>query len=115
MFFPVFNFPVLCRPLILVYQRVNINGYLHVQGLNCSNARGDGTITSLETSPEIDQRRCNLKWHIVEQKSQHDQWSSTAISDCSPPHQRSTNSIVPSPGGSQFQNSPVRLPKVGFR
>ena len=31
-----------------------------------------GTITSLERHPEIDQRRCNL-WHIVEQKSQHDQ------------------------------------------
>ena len=60
MFFFVFNFPVLFRPLILVYQRVIINGYLHVQGLNCSKARGDGTITSLETSPEIDQRRCNL-------------------------------------------------------
>ena len=49
--FSVFNSPVVCRPLILVYQRVNINRYLHVQGLNCSNARGDGTITSLETSP----------------------------------------------------------------
>ena len=48
MFFFVFNCPVLCRPLMLVYQRVNINGYLHVQGLNRSNARGDGTITSLE-------------------------------------------------------------------
>ena len=58
--FLVFNFPVLCRPLILVYQRVNINGYLHVQGLNSSNARGDGTITSLERRPEIYQRRCNL-------------------------------------------------------
>ena len=53
-------FFVLCRPFILVYHRVNINGYLYVQDLNCSNARGDGTITSLETSPEIDQRRCNL-------------------------------------------------------
>ena len=41
--FSIFNFPFLCRPLILVYKRVNINGYLHVQGLNCSNARGDGT------------------------------------------------------------------------
>ena len=61
MFFSVFNFPYLCRPLLLVYQRVNINGYLHVPGLNCSNARGDGTIASLETSPEIDQRRCNLR------------------------------------------------------
>ena len=60
MFFPIFNFPALCRPLILVYQRVNINGYLHVQGLNYNNVRGDGTITSLETSPEIDERRCNL-------------------------------------------------------
>ena len=60
MFFSVFNFPVLCRPLILVYQRVNINGYLHMHGLNCSNACGDGTITSLERCPEIDQRRCNL-------------------------------------------------------
>ena len=108
MFFPVFNFPVLCRPLILVYQRVNISGYLNVQGLNCSNARGDGTITSLETSPEIDQRRCNLKWHIVEQKSQHDQWSSSAISDCSPPRQRTTNSIVPSPGGTKFQEEPCQ-------
>ena len=86
MFFPVFNFPVLCRPLSLVYQRVNSNGYLHVQGLNCSNARGAGTITSLETSPEIDQWRSNPKWHIhvVEQKSQHDHWSSSEISDCSP-------------------------------
>ena len=26
-----------------------------------------------------------MKWHIVEQKSQHDQWSSSAISDCSQP------------------------------
>ena len=60
MFFSVFNFPVLCRPLILVYPKVNINGYLHVQGLNCSNARGDGTITSLERRPEIDLRLCNL-------------------------------------------------------
>ena len=60
MFFSIFNFHVLCRPLILVYQRVNINGYLYMEGLNCSNASGDGTITSLETSPEIDQRRCNL-------------------------------------------------------
>ena len=59
-FYVFFNFPVLCRPSILVYQRVNINGYLHMQGLNCSNARGDGTITSLERRPEIDQRRCNL-------------------------------------------------------
>ena len=110
MFFPVFNFPVLCRPLSLVYQRVIINGYLHVQGLNCSNASGDGTITSLETSPEIDQRRSNPKWHVhvVEQKSQHDQWSSSEISDCSPPHQRSTNSIVPSPGGSKFQKHPCQ-------
>ena len=83
-------------------------GTCTVQGLNCSNARGDGTITSLETSPEIDQRRCNLKWHIVEQKSQHDQWSSSAIRDCSPPHQRSTNSIVPSPGGSKFQKQPCQ-------
>ena len=60
MFFSVFKFPVFCRPLILVYQIVNINGYLHVQGLHCSNARGDGTITSLGRRPEIDQRRCNL-------------------------------------------------------
>ena len=44
----------------LVYQRVNINGNLHVQGLNCSNPRGDGTITSLDRHPEIDQLRCNL-------------------------------------------------------
>ena len=56
--FSVFNFAVSCRTLILVYQRVKINGYLHVQGLNSSNARG--TITSLERHPEIDQRRCNL-------------------------------------------------------
>ena len=60
MFFSVFNFPVLCRPLILVYQRDNINGYLYVQGLNCSNACGDGTITGLERRPDVDQRRCNL-------------------------------------------------------
>ena len=58
--FSVYNFLVLCRPLVLVYQRVNIDGYLHVQGLNCSDACGNGTISSLETSPEIDQRRCNL-------------------------------------------------------
>ena len=44
MFFSVFNFAVLCRPFILVYQRVNINEYLHMQGLNCSDAHGDGTI-----------------------------------------------------------------------
>ena len=43
MFFSVFNFPVLCRPLILVYQRVNMNGYLHMQGINCINALDDGT------------------------------------------------------------------------
>ena len=58
MFFSVFNFPVLCRPLILVYQRVNINKYLHVQGLNCSNTCGDGSITSLERRLEID--KCDV-------------------------------------------------------
>ena len=75
------------RPFILVHQRVNFNGYLHVQGLYCSNAHGAGTIASLERRPEIDKRR-SVKWLIVEQQSQHDQWSSTssAISDCSPPH-----------------------------
>ena len=52
-FFSIFIFSILCRPLILVYQRVDINGYLHVQGLNCSNACGDGAITSLERRPEI--------------------------------------------------------------
>ena len=70
MFFSVFNFPFLCRPLILVYLRENINGYLHMQCLNCSNACGDGTITSLETSPEIDQRRCNLGSGTYLSKSQ---------------------------------------------